>query len=257
MTTKPKPTLFIVHGGWHVPESYKKLTRALESQGYEVHLPRLPSVNGARPPNADLSTDTLLIRSYVESLVRTGRIVVVIMHSYGGLVGSNALHGLGLEARAKQSLAGGVSKLIYLTAYLVPEGVSAMDKNREFGSEHLVPVVMDIADDNTCLWRDPKGLMIGPWPDEAEVEENANTFVRWNMNALNHRPENAAWREIPFTYTFTTLDMTLPLSYQQSMVELVQKSGYEPRIYELETGHCPHLTATERVVEIVNEVING
>lgn len=40
-----KPTLVIVHGGWHVPESYKKLVVALERAGYEVHCPRLPSTN--------------------------------------------------------------------------------------------------------------------------------------------------------------------------------------------------------------------
>lgn len=41
----PKPTLIIIHGGWHVPESYEKLVVALEKAGYEVHCPRLPSTN--------------------------------------------------------------------------------------------------------------------------------------------------------------------------------------------------------------------
>jgi len=44
MTTN-KPTIIIVHGGWHVPESYEKLIAALEKAGYEVHCPRLPSTN--------------------------------------------------------------------------------------------------------------------------------------------------------------------------------------------------------------------
>ncbi|KAK6956857.1 hypothetical protein Daesc_002138 [Daldinia eschscholtzii] len=34
-----------------------------------VHVPRLPSTNGARPPNTDLSADSELVRTYVESLV--------------------------------------------------------------------------------------------------------------------------------------------------------------------------------------------
>jgi hypothetical protein len=40
-----KPTLIIIPGGWHVPESYEKLVGALETAGYEVHCPRLPSTN--------------------------------------------------------------------------------------------------------------------------------------------------------------------------------------------------------------------
>jgi len=44
-----KPTLVIIHGGWHVPESYEKLVVALEKAGYEVHCPRLPSTNQVCP----------------------------------------------------------------------------------------------------------------------------------------------------------------------------------------------------------------
>jgi alpha-beta hydrolase superfamily lysophospholipase len=43
-----KPTLVLVHGGWHVPESYEKLITALEKAGYEVHCPRLPTTNQVR-----------------------------------------------------------------------------------------------------------------------------------------------------------------------------------------------------------------
>lgn len=125
MTANAKPTILIVHGGWHVPESYEKLTSALESAGYEVHVPRLPSTNDVRPPNADLSTDTVLVRSYAESLVRAGRTVVAIAHSYGGQVTSNSLYGLGIETRSAKGLKGGVSHLIYMTGYAVPEGISS------------------------------------------------------------------------------------------------------------------------------------
>jgi alpha-beta hydrolase superfamily lysophospholipase len=45
-----KPTLFIVHGGWHVPESYERLISALRADGYEVHCPRLPTTNQVSQP---------------------------------------------------------------------------------------------------------------------------------------------------------------------------------------------------------------
>ena len=48
-------------------------------------------MNEARPPNADLATDTAMVRGDVESLVDAGRTVIAIMHSYGGQVGTNAL----------------------------------------------------------------------------------------------------------------------------------------------------------------------
>ena len=79
-----KPTLILIHGGWQVPSTYSKFTMPLRSAGYEVHVPRLPSMNEMRPPNANLADDTKFIRAYVESLVDAGRTVVAIMHSYGG-----------------------------------------------------------------------------------------------------------------------------------------------------------------------------
>ncbi|CAG8978294.1 hypothetical protein HYALB_00010293 [Hymenoscyphus albidus] len=151
-----KPTLVIVHGGWHVPESYEKLIVALEAAGYEVHCPRLPSMNQSRPPNADLYTDSDLIRAYVSSLVRAGRTVIALMHSYGGQVGSNSLVGLVIESCAALGLAGGVSHLIYMAAFAMPEGVGMMDKVKEFGHMDLVSIAVNFDEDNTCLSNDPK-----------------------------------------------------------------------------------------------------
>lgn len=39
-----KPVIVIISGGWHVPASYAKLTKALEAAGFEVHVPLLPSM---------------------------------------------------------------------------------------------------------------------------------------------------------------------------------------------------------------------
>ena len=47
-----KPTIVLVHGGWHVPESYEKLITALEKAGYEVHCPRLPTTNQVYAPRS-------------------------------------------------------------------------------------------------------------------------------------------------------------------------------------------------------------
>ncbi|KAI0529991.1 alpha/beta-hydrolase [Xylaria digitata] len=246
-----KPTLVIVHGGWHVPESYNKLVNALEAEGYEVHIPRLPSCDDVRPPNADLESDTSLVRSYVENLVWAGRNVVALLHSYGGQVGSNALYGLGAEARAAQGLKGGVSHLIYMTAYAVPEGTAMMDKVKEFGNMDLVPIAFDITEDGSCLNRNPKTLIVGPGPDDAEIDKYLETFVRWNGNCMYQATKHAAWREIPVSYIYTTEDMTVPFDYQKNFVEGLEKVGCKVRTFELSTGHCPNFTATEGVVNAV------
>ena len=250
-----KPTIVLIHGGWHIPSTYFKFTSALRSAGYEVHIPRLASMNEARPPNAGLAADTALVRGYIESLVDAGRIVIAIMHSYGGQVGTNALHGLGLNNGPRaEGLLGGVAHLIYMCAFALPEGGSMVGKVKEFGHEHLLPVAFDFADDDSCVNRDPKTLLVGPGVDDAAVETYVSSLVRWNGKSMYQAVEHCAWREIPVTYIYTSQDMTVPLDYQKSMVEYMQAEGLVVRTVELATGHCPNLTMMQEVVDVVTLV---
>lgn len=253
-----KPVLVLVHGGWHTPSTYSKFTSALKDEGYEVHVPPLPSMNGARPPNTDLATDTALVRGYVESLLDAGRTIIAIMHSYGGQVGTNALHGLGLKSRAQREkpLPGGVAHLIYMCAFALPEGGSMVGKVKEFGHEHLLPLAFDFADDDSCVDRDPKTLLVGPGIDDSEADAYISSMVRWNGKCMHQEVQHYAWRDIPVTYIYTSQDMTVPLDYQKSMVDRMKAEGQEVHTFELETGHCPNLTKTGEVVKIINEIVS-
>jgi hypothetical protein len=53
--------------------------------------------------------------------------VVVVMHSYGGLVGSNAVTmELSFSHREASGMPGGVVRLFYLAAFVLGEGQSAL-----------------------------------------------------------------------------------------------------------------------------------
>lgn len=211
-------------------------------------------MNEARPPNAGLADDTALIRSYAESLVRAGRTVVAIGHSYGGHVASDALHGLGVEARSAQGLKGGVSHIVYMAAYAVPEGVAMMDKVKEFGQMDFVPIAFDFAEDGTCVSADPKTLIVGPGPSEEEMEDYLKTFVRWHGKCMYHASEHAAWREVQVAYIKCSADMTIPINYQEHFIEEMEKAGRKVQVFELATGHCPNLTDTDGVVDAIKKV---
>lgn len=257
MTTPDKPTLLIVHGAWHVPQSYTKLTSALRAAGFEVHFPRLLSMNQSRPPNADLASDTDFIRSYATSLVEAGRTVAVLMHSYGGQVGTNALYGLSKRARAAQGQPGGISHLIYMAAFANPEGKSMIDKVEEFGHSELIPVSFGFDEDQSCVANYPKEGLIGePYVNQIDPEElktYIGTLGRWNGRSMYMPIQNtAAWRdEMKICYIYASGDVTIPLDYQNNMVGLIEKEGQTVETVELETGHSPNLTATEGVVDAV------
>lgn len=112
---------------------------------------------------------------------------------------SNALCGLGLETRTSSVLKGGVSGLIYMVGYALPEGMSTVDKFKEFGKLENVPLVFDMAEDQTIVLRDAP-LTMGlraAGVDESEMEAYVQTLCRWHGKGMMQPREKAAWREIP------------------------------------------------------------
>ncbi|KAJ2993367.1 hypothetical protein NUW58_g1859 [Xylaria curta] len=259
MISDPKPTVVVVSGAFHTPQSYEKLRVALQGSGYEVHIPRLPTCSQARPPNADLASDTEHIRSYVESLVQARRTVVVVGHSYGGQICSNALCGLGVGVRSSNGLAGGVTCIIYLAGYALPEGVSTLDKFTEFGNIEDMPLAFDMAEDGTAIVHNPRMLfgLDGPGISDEDIEAYNKTLCRWNSKGMLQPLERAAWREIPVAYIHTTSDPSIPTPEQQSMVSFLENAGRKVMTFTVESGHAPNFNAAQGVTEAINKVVSA
>lgn len=255
-----KPAVVIVHGAWHVPSSYDKLAAALRLAGYEVHVPRLTSMSGTKPPDGDLVSDTAQVRSCAEQLVEAGRAVVALMHSYGGQVGTNALHGLSSRARAKQGLAGGVSGLVYLCGFMLPEGWSAMDQAQSRGIEdaNALALKLNLDGGGNCSMAAPREQLVNGVSDDAQAAAYVSTLVSWNLKCMTQPISHCAWKEIPVMYIHTTYDKTLVLASQQLMVERVKESGLQdPLLVTVDTDHCPHLTATQEVVDAFEKTVKA
>ena len=108
------PTIVMVQGSFQPPDAYYKLENALRALGYPVVHPFLPSLTDQEKPDfatKSLTDDALAIRSEVQRLVEQGKRVFVVMHSYGGLVGTEAVtKDLSFGERQAASLPGGVGK---------------------------------------------------------------------------------------------------------------------------------------------------
>ena len=87
----------------------------------EIVGPAFPS-SGSTPPTPGWSADVEVIRRVVSELVEKEQEVVAVMHSFSGVTGGTALDGLDKESRVAKNLKGGVIRLIYVVAFLVPEG---------------------------------------------------------------------------------------------------------------------------------------
>src|ERR1700759_4892801 len=96
----PKPTIVLVHGAWADGSSWNAVATALREQGFAVHTP----TNLLRG-----DSDAPYISSYLAQ--RTSGPVVLVGHSYGGYVATNAALG-----------GGDVKALVYIDAFAPDEG---------------------------------------------------------------------------------------------------------------------------------------
>lgn len=112
-----KPVIVFVQGSWHQLLHYEQFLCSLRNKGYTVISPELPSCSDNVPTNPT-EADIGLIRAESRKLVEDGKEVVAIAHSYGGIVMTEALYGLGIKERTGKGLQGGIRMLIYNTAFL-------------------------------------------------------------------------------------------------------------------------------------------
>ena len=250
-----KPEIVFIHGAWSPPSSYARFTDLLESRGFTVHIPELSSLNGSRPPTSNLATDTAQIREFVTDLVDEGRSIIVLMHSYGGHVGTNALTGLGIEARRQNNLPGGIERLVYICAAAYNVGESMLTIVEKHGQMDLMSAVFPSEEDGTCVCSDPRTILLGPGLSDEEFESWVSQLRPWNGISLGMNLEHCAWLEIPVSYVMATADMTMPWAYQKEMIANMEAHGRKVQTFQLETGHCPPVTTPEDMVKIVEEIV--
>jgi len=109
------PIFVLVHGGWHTPAHYQPFVDAVESRGYRITAPSLPSTDDKTPPDPT-AADTRVIADTVRTFADAGNEVVLIAHSCGGIATAEAAHGLGVRERSAKGLRGGVRNLVFVSA---------------------------------------------------------------------------------------------------------------------------------------------
>lgn len=112
-------------GAWIVPTVFDATRSHLESLGFPSACPAHPSI-GAEPPSLTLEDDVESLRGVMTAYVDEGRDVIVVAHSYGGVVASSAVEGLTKTARVEAGKPGGVIKVIYVAAFALDKGQSLL-----------------------------------------------------------------------------------------------------------------------------------
>jgi alpha-beta hydrolase superfamily lysophospholipase len=124
--SKPTIVIVIVPGAWQLISCFAPFAGLLKSKGFDTEVVDMPSVGGTQLPLTGLAEDIEAVRTVVQPLVEAGREVLLLTHSAGGVSGGGAVKGLDARTRKEAGLPGGVVRVIYMAAFMVPKGSSLL-----------------------------------------------------------------------------------------------------------------------------------
>lgn len=115
------PTILFVPGFWEGPTVFNAVSSLLTADGYKTETAVLPSTGTTSPGNPGMKDDIAAIRTHLQDLVSQGEDVVLVLHSAGGFLGSEAMEGLS-KKKDRQGEKGGVLGIVFLSGAVFPEG---------------------------------------------------------------------------------------------------------------------------------------
>lgn len=226
-----KPTFICIPSLSHSPFIFDRLKTALQSHGYPMIPLALPSIGG-RPPTYDFTEDVRAIRSLASQLVEAGKELIIVMHGYAGIPGGEALLGLGKPEREMAGLQGGVTRLVFIMAWLCKEGFQGSPRgditdmypwvtcNLEVSSSPISPgafphltfsqtgiLTINPAQATSVFYNDMQ---------RHEAEYWASQLLPQSIGVFWSKTTYAAWRFIPSTYVICGRDQSRQLSLPPS-----------------------------------------
>jgi pimeloyl-ACP methyl ester carboxylesterase len=228
-----KPTIVLVHGAFADSSSWNPVITQLQAKGYPV----IAAANPLRGVKSDAS--------HVASVVAAvGGPVVLVGHSYGGLVISNVTVG---ESN--------VRALVYVGAFAPDAGESAFALSVKFpGStlgEALDPPV-PLADGNNDLYirKDKVPAQFAADVPLADAKLMAVTQRPVTEAALNEASGEPAWKAIPSWFVYGVEDRNIPAAALKFMAERAKSRG---TVAVAGASHVVMLSHPREVARIIGE----
>ncbi|KAF5861102.1 hypothetical protein ETB97_000613 [Aspergillus alliaceus] len=247
-----RPTLIFIPGSWHRPTCYDPIIKLLEPH-LRCLAVSLPSTE--YDPQATFKDDLSSARDAISAETTNGRDVVVIAHSYGGIVGNSAIKGFTKPRDAADSRSGYVIGLILIASGFTLTGLSFMDPffgrpppawrvNHKTGYAELVT--------------SPRELFYHDLPEE-EANYWVSQLTSQSLKALFEGGEYtyAGWKDVPSWYIGTVEDRGIPVLAQRMSVGMAREMGASVEHRELQTSHSPFLSQPGLTVEIILEAVDA
>ncbi|MDC0722872.1 alpha/beta fold hydrolase [Nannocystis bainbridge] len=229
----------LVHGAWHGAWCWVTTARLLASRGHRVTTLDLPSHGADETAPASVTLDHYAGR-VIAALDAIEGTVVLVGHSMGGIVISTVA-----EARPTK-----VEKLVYLTAFLLPNGTSLLDVALQ-DAESLATSNLRVRADEGVVDVNLDAVQEIFYADCERADiDRARSLLKPNPLAPFATPlalTDAGYGSVRRFYVSCARDRAISPALQRSMLSAMPCEA----VHELHTDHSPFFSKPERLHDVL------
>lgn len=247
------PTLVFVPGSWHKSSCYERIITPLRDEhGLKCVSITLPTTQDN--PNATFKDDVDAARQAIINETEANLDVIVIAHSYGGMVGNSAIKGL-TSPKSTSGTTGCVKALVLIASGFTITGLSFMAPL----FDNPPPAWrVDKPSGYAVLVTDPRELFYHDLEPE-DAEYWISQLTTQSLKGLFEGGEYAyaGWQDVPVWYIGTVEDRGLPVIVQRMQVGMARGQGAMVHHTELRSSHSPFLSMPGEVVRILLDAVDN
>jgi pimeloyl-ACP methyl ester carboxylesterase len=226
-----KPTIVLEHGAWADGSSWDGVVTRLQNDGYIVDVPPNP----LRGPDSD----SAYLASYLAAVPGP---IVLVGHSYGGFVTTNAATG-----------DKNVKALVYVDAYIPAQGDTVNSLTSQFPGSQITPAALNFVASPggvTDAYVQPsqfRSILANDLP-ASQAAELAATQRPIAATALTEVSGPPAWTSIPSWAVIGTADHAIPPAAQEFMAQRAHAT-----VTEINASHLSLISHPGEVTAVIEE----
>jgi pimeloyl-ACP methyl ester carboxylesterase len=232
-----RPTIVLVHGAFADASSWNGVISGLQKRGYTV----IATANPLRSLKIDLSQ----VASLLEGIKGP---VVLVGHSYGGAVITNAATGNS-----------NVKALVYVAGFAPDLNETAVDLSSRFpgstlGDALAPPVAQPDGSVDLYIQQGKFHSQFAADLSQKEAQLMAATQRPVTTAALNEKSATPAWKTIPSWFIFGTLDKNIPTA---ALVFMANRAGAKEVVEVKGASHVVMVSNPDTVVRLIEDAANA
>jgi pimeloyl-ACP methyl ester carboxylesterase len=235
-------TFILIHGSWHSSWNWHKVIPILEKQGHKTIAIDLPGMGRDKTPINEVKMQSTVekICKLIDSI--EGK-VILVGHSKNGIMISQAA-----EYRPDK-----IEKLVYLAAYLIPNGKTQRGYSLQ-DTEGILKPFVTMHDELQAHTLQPEIYRDGLYNDCVE------NIVELAKLLLSHEPVESGITPLQLTEeNFGSIPRVyIECTEDKAVTPFIQRKMYTEmpceKVYSMQTSHSPFFSKPQELSDILCEI---